>query len=129
MVQIRKRKKEEFLHPHRRVLSDIEAESQKIRDLRKRKEQIDYDRLRLTKNLERIEKGDFKNIQRDITDLLKEAQAQKIKQQAVSLQPSDLKSLKTMIHQGTERVKLLRVIFSCLQEGIIDFYREIEKNF
>jgi len=103
-----KRKKEEFSHPHRRVLSDIEAESQKIRDLRKRKEQIDYDRLRLSKNLEKIEKGDFKNIQRDLTDLLKETQAQKIKQQAVSLQPSDLKSLKSMIHQGTERVKLLR---------------------
>jgi len=104
-----KRKKDEFLHPHRRVISEIEAESQKIRDLRHRKEQIDYDRLRLSRNLEKIEKGDFKNIQRDVTDLLKETQAQKLKQQAFNLNPSDIKSLKAMITHGTDKVRVLRV--------------------
>ncbi len=97
-----------------------------IDDLFLRKEQIDSERLRLTKNLERILKGDFKNIQREKSNLLREQHSNGMKFQALSFQKNELDYFKTIIKQGAEKIQSLRVIFSKLK---LDIQRKVEKNF
>lgn len=88
---------------------DNEDESQKLRELRRRKEQVDVERARMKNNLEKAERGDWRGIERDTTKLLKEAQAKRAKSFLFNPNPYDLESMKEKISKGTERVQELRV--------------------
>jgi len=86
-------------------------ELHKLQIILKKKEQIDCERLRLTKNLEKIMKKDFQNIQRNVTNLLREEQAKILKTQFFTLPRSDSEYLQLLIKNSTGRIKDLRVIF------------------
>lgn len=126
--QYEKRKRDERLVYPKRSQAEIEEESRRINELRKRKEQIDYDRLRLKENLIKIEHGDFKAIQRNSSNLLKETYAEKAKHQRFNSQSYDMGSLKKNIKEGSERVKDLRVSYIYHQYKS-NCKREIERSF
>lgn len=88
---------------------EMEEESQKLRELRRKKEQVDVERARMKNNLEKAEKGDWRGIERDTTKLLKEAQAKRAKSFLYNPNPYDLENMKAKISKGTERVQELRV--------------------
>lgn len=89
-----------------------DLESQKLNSLLKRKEQIDIERLRMTKNLEKIMKGDFMNIHRNVSNLLREEQAKIMKSQLINLPVSDSLYLQTIIRNSSDKIKHLRVYFN-----------------
>lgn len=85
--------------------------SKNIQTIFKKKEQIDFDRLRMSKNLEKTLKGDFHSIQRNQTNLLREEQTKVITANVNNLLTSDSSYLQSIIRNSTDKIKELRVFF------------------